>query len=437
MIAPQKPQSALWTAYLGHRARLNQSIQIAKLAEFEDEADAFAGIEKRAGADPSGQVAALHRELLEVLQQPGLHNDEAALARSRTLYSSASALTFPATTAFLAHSQGLAGLTFNLSLFEVDVELLRSIDLRSHEDPVFGTFVADMEAILEGAQSSPDATAYSQFFEIYAEAMVLDFLRGKGIPTRRIADSVSAPDFGCELPDGKEFFVEVKALDIVGGKFRHNEIMTDGLDMHVEIERQQRDGRRIASAHGEIAPLRKPYIDSDYDAYGTKRVIDTLRDKCRQAFKPSQFERGPTFALVVADRLIFHGWKSSIVPYYYEEGLGGQASVSGPLWHAAYGTVGAPVLRMPEFEGKPGLEGHLDKPGLYADDTQPFPGMGLVVLKKSSSGKRRLSYGLKAPREETLEWSSDDCNEALIAMTDAWNDADNTEGWKLTRYETS
>jgi len=139
MIAPQKPQSALWTAYLGHRARLNQSIQIAKLAEFEDEADAFAGIEKRAGADPSGQVAALHRELLEVLQQPGLHNDEAALARSRTLYSSASALTFPATTAFLAHSQGLAGLTFNLSLFEVDVELLRSIDLRSHEDPVFGT----------------------------------------------------------------------------------------------------------------------------------------------------------------------------------------------------------------------------------------------------------------------------------------------------------
>ena len=116
-----------------------------------------------------------------------------------------------------------------------------------------------MVAKLYEVKSAPDPIAYSQFFEIYAEAVVLRFLRGRGIPTKRVADTKSAPDFECQLEDGRPYFVEVKALEIVDGQFRHKEIMEDGLEPNIEIERQIADGKRIAMATGELAPYRKAW----------------------------------------------------------------------------------------------------------------------------------------------------------------------------------
>jgi hypothetical protein len=268
-------------------------------------------------------------------------------------------------------------------------------------------------------------------FEIYAEALTLKFLRDRGIPTRRIEDSVSAPDFGCELPDGRPYFVEVKALEIVGGRNRQDQIMVEGLDVAIDLERQLHEGKQIAMSHGVIAPYRKPYQDPDYDPRSLRRVIETLREKSRSAFKPSQFKRGPTFALAVADRLVVPGWKSALAPYYYDDHDGG-CCVSGVIWQAAFGRVGSPVLRQPDFHGKPTLEGHLDKDGLYTDQGLPFPGVGFVLLERTSS--RRVSYGLAAPTCPA-GWTSDDTDEALSAMCDAHNDGLNTMASRLSRYE--
>lgn len=316
---------------------------------------------------------------------------------------------------------------------EVDSELLRALDLLAHDDPAYKDFVDQMVAKLAQIRSAPDIVAYSQFFEIYAEAMVLHFLRGRGIPTSRVTDTASAPDFRCELDDGRPYFVEVKSLDIVGGAIRHKQIMEDGLAPNIEIERQLREGRRIASAESEVAPYRKAFGDIGYDAYSIKRIIDTLREKRHSAFKASQFVRGPTFALVVADRLILDGWKSALVPYYYDERQGTGDCVSGVIWQAAFGRVGAPVMRRPVFEGKPSVEGYLDRDGLYVDAGRPFPGTGLVILQKTS--QRRLSYGLRAPETDIGDWTTDDSEAALHAMCDAWNDQDSSRGFTLSKYE--
>lgn len=392
--------------------------------------DILDGIEARAGKAPGSQIAALHGELISLLQLPDLHQRRADLVRAREVYHEARKLTFPAYAAFLKHSQELSGLTTNASLLAVERDLLLDIDLLAHDDPTYGTFVGDMVAKLDSVKSAPDATAYSQFFEIYAEAMVLRFLRGRRIPTKRITDTASAPDFECQLGDGRSYFVEVKALEIVDGKFRHNEIMEDGLQPNIELERQIREGKQIAMATGELAPYRKAFGAGSYDHSSQKLIIDTLREKCRQAFKPSQFKRGPTFALVVTDRLILDGWSSALCPYYFDDRC--NACISGVIWHAAFGPVGAPVLGRPEFEGKPSVKGYLDRPGLYADETRPFAGNGLIVLQSSSS--RRLSFGLKAPSRDSERWSSEDSEEALGAMCDAWNDRDNSHGFELSRY---
>lgn len=388
------------------------------------------GIEARAGRDPKGRIADLHGEFVALLTHSDLHQRPDDLKRARDVYAEARRLTFPAATAFTQHSQGLSGLTTNASLLAVEREVLLDIDLLAHEDPAYRPFVADMVAKLDAVGSAPDAVAYSQFFEIYAEALVLRFLRSRGIPTSRVTDTISAPDFECRLEDGRSYFVEVKALEIVDGQYRHKEIMEAGLEPNIDLEKQLAAGNRIAMSTGELAPYQRAFADPDYDPRSLKRVIDTLRDKCRQAFKPSQFKRGPTFALVVADRLILDGWRSALAPYYFDEHH--KACVSGVLWQTAFGTVGAPVLRLPDFEGKPNVEGHLGCAGLYADPALPFAGQGLVVLQRSSA--KRLSYGLKAPVDDTGAWGSDDSEEALNAMCDAWNDEGNSRGFALSRF---
>jgi hypothetical protein len=430
-MAAENPKkiSVVWQCWQAHRARVVGAMEPLVLGEIEEAI--IDGIEARAGREPKGRIAALHADLVALLRLPDLHQRPDDLQRTRQVYAEARKLTFPAAAAFTRHSQELSGLTTNASLRAVERDVLLDIDLLAHEDGTYATFVADMVAKLDSVTSAPDAVAYSQFFEIYAEAMVLRFLRGRGIATSRVADTVSAPDFECRLEDDRSYFVEVKALEIVDGKFRHNEIMADGLEPNIEIEKQIAAGKRIAMATGELAPYRKAFGAGDYDHASLKVVIDTLRDKCRQAFKSSQFKRGPTFALVVADRLILDGWSSSLVPYYFDEHH--SACVSGVLWHAAFGTAGAPVLRLPDFEGKPGVEGHLGCAGLYADAARPFPGQGLVVLQRSSS--KRLSYGLKAPVGDGDAWGTDDSEEALDAMCDAWNDEGNSRGFSLSRYK--
>ena len=105
-------------------------------------------------------------------------------------------------------------------------------------------------------------------------------------------------------------------------------------------------------ATGKIAPYKVVGATTGHDWRSLITVVDTLRNKCRQAFKSTQFTLGPTFALALLDRLVLPGAIHALAPYYYEPFHSG-ACVSGVLWHAAYGTIGTPIFRICEFEGKP------------------------------------------------------------------------------------
>lgn len=428
-MAERRPESDLGKAHLAHRRRTIAGMHAQLLDWSDDVLDAIEHLAKRKRSSP---IATVHADILNRLQQPTAQLDEAGLADLRRLYQEAHRLTFPGATAYLAHSHALAETTNNYSLDSIQLEELRAIDMLAHEDRAHRKFISQITNLLGKVKSPPDATTYSQVFEHYAEALTLKFLRDRGVPTKRIEDDVSAPDFECHLEDGRCFFVEVKALEIVGGASRQNEIMNAGLDVHVEIERQLREGKSIAWATGEVAPYRKQFDDKDYDPCSRKRVIDTLREKCRSAFKSSQFKRGPTFACALVDRLVIPGGKSELAPYYYDDYNSG-ACVSGVYWHAAFGRPGSLVLRMPDFEGKPTVEGYLDRHGLWVDPGIAFPAIGLIFLGRSSD--RRISYGLAPPGLTNEAWSSEDTEEALHAMCDAYNDIDNTHAWQLSRHE--
>jgi hypothetical protein len=103
---------------------------------------------------------------------------------------------------------------------------LKSIDRLAHKDPAFKTFVTQLVTKLEGKIGQLDVIAYSQFFEIYGEAVTLQFLRSRtGLKTERVPEAREGrPDFRCELENGRVFHIEVKSLDVVSGEFRQREM---------------------------------------------------------------------------------------------------------------------------------------------------------------------------------------------------------------------
>ena len=389
-------------------------------------------VEALAKVQSGERIGSLQQGLLAALTTKGALDQARLREGFKAQYDEAVAIAQPATTAYLRHAHAINNLTRSHSLASVDLMTLKLIDAQGHVDTAFGTFVKELIAKLAPKRKLLDVIAYSQFFEVYGEAITLQHLRASpGIKAGRVPASTipgeARPDFICQLDNGPTFYVEVKSLDIVDGEFRQREMMHEALDLQVELEARRKEGRRVASVIGEIAPYRG-LGDETYDPRSLKRVVDTLREKCSKAFKPSQFEQGPTFALAIIDRLLLPRGRNDLAAYYYEPEPA-RCCVTGVLWHAAYGSAGTPVFRAPDFEGKPTLEGHLDVAGLYVNPGQPFPGEGLIVLDTHCG--RRVSYGLASPAPTAEPWSPDLTEDVLRAICDAHNDRENTLAYKF------
>ncbi len=387
------------------------------------------GVERIAEADSTSEIAALHRKMMSMLDSLS-YSDERVQNDFKSLYDKANVLAHPVTEAFLKHCHSINSITRNHSLSGVDPEILREIDLLAHQDPAYKRFADDMKKKVSAKIAPGDIVSYNQFFEIFCEATVLRYLRAReGLQVARVPeagkDEESRPDFQCWIADESSFFVEVKTLDVVGGQFRHGEMMADAINVQIDIDKQIAAGSRIAMAESEIDPYR-PYGGSeDYDPGSLIKVIDTLRAKLKQAFKPSQFAMGPTFALAVIDRLEQFGRAVDLAPYYQEN----QTCLSGVFWHSAFGREGTPIFKHPDFEGKPSLEGHLARPGYLIDSTNPFTGAGLVIMANSQT--ERVAYGLKADHQPIGDWTREQSDHALQIMCDFHNDQGNTYGYRL------
>lgn len=424
---PFTPASTLGRAYLLYRQQVILAAPVMPFVEVE----VLDRLERLSGDHPTAAFAEASGALGTLLADPTLASDPEKQRTFQMSYETAKLAAFPATSAYLAECAKLSGLTQDLSLTAIDLSTLRVIDEKAHSDPSFKIFVRQLCAKLGEAQSAPDAQAYAQFFEIYGEAIVMLLLQERKVRVKRLPEAkTSMPDFECETDDGKPFFIEVKSLDVVGGIYRHKEMLHDALESEVEHERQARQGKRITMSEREIAPYRKSGADPAYDPLSLNRVIDTLRSKWRQAFKSSQFAQGPTFALAVVDRLVLPAAQLDLAPYYFDDALDGGGS-SGVLWQAAFGREGGLVLRRPDFAGKPGVEGILTAPGIFVDDTQSFDAVGIIVLDVHSG--QRLALGLASPRSISDDWTTDDTEGVLGSFCNYWNDADHSRGFELTR----
>ena len=416
---PCNTTSQLGQAYLEHYRRVIAETR-PKLMDHVSPA-VLDGIESFAINNPDSAVARMREEMLQAFAPDVPAGDPGAVARFSDLHKNASDLVFPATGAFLRACHDLNAYSSSHSLYSIDLDTLQAVDLEAHDHPIVDSFRNDLKSRLEKISGIDDVTAYSQAFETYGEIIAYLFLRER-VPTKtvRVRGGAQTPDFECEPEDGKKFRVEVKTFDIAGGDARKLDMLNDGLDAKVELEEQVKQGKTVSSAISEIAPFRRAGETKTYDPRSLIRVVDTLREKSLQSFKVGQFAEGPTLALAIVDRLPLPGGKLALAPYYYAH-TNDHSIVSGVLWHMAYGRCGTPIFRVPDFPGADSLEGHLDRFGLFVDETRPFSGPALIVLHREE--RERRAYGLvnRAYLDDN-DWSIDDTHDTLVRLCHHWND---------------
>jgi len=324
-----------------------------------------------------------------------------------------------------------ARVTTDYSLQSVKRELLQKADKEARTDKHLAQLLETFRAALSKKDGADDVIASSQAFESYGEIRVYRHLKQYGLNPQCVptVKGEGRPDFKCETPDGKEFYVEVKSFDVVEGEFAQRGILDDGLEAALDIEEQQRAGRKVASSVQVISP----YGERDYNASQAKLVINTIEKKVRGNFKAKQFKQGPTFACVVLDKMIVPGRQCALSPYYHQRIYQGSACLSGTLWASAYAQPGYLILDHYEFEGNPTNGGPWDRAG-YFSKANAHPAQAIVFFDQALSNQ--LIYGLINEHGTQFDgWEKDDTEHVLSIICDAWNFESNENGFDIAHYD--
>jgi hypothetical protein len=342
-------------------------------------------------------------------------------------YSRAFDAAFPTTRSFLNWCHQFQGISQEHNLGSISLPRLLQLEEASLVDASLRELLKDVRAAFARIKNLDDSQGFRQAFEFYGEALVYSLLNAKFQTRRIVAKSSSMPDFSCSLPNGKEFFVELKSFDIVDGPYRSEEMHESAMQQQIELESQINNGVSVAMAEREILPYTRAFAKpGESDPTSPITVIDTLIDKARSAFKPKQFEQGPTFAFALCDRLLLPGGKHGVAPHYYERG--GLAIVSGVLWHACFGQTGWPISGMPDFEGNPGIEGYMSGNGLLSDPAIPFPSGALIFADTRWQEDNVLGLYDAAWTIPNSSWTVEDTEEVIHTLCSAANDRQNSYG---------
>lgn len=403
-------------------------------------------------ADRVNRIGFLSFETLDALERavqhvPGIKHDynkmlmllsqatkvqltEVQAKELREAYNRSLDTVFPTTQAFLNWSHQFLGISQEHNLASISLPRLLQLEEASLIDTSLCELLKEFRMALSRISGLNDSQGFRQAFEFYGEALVYSLLSAKFQTKRIVAKATSMPDFSCCLPNGKEFFVELKSFDIVDGPYRSAQMHEDAIQQQIEIEDQVNRGVPVAIAMRELAPYKRAFGKLyEYDSTSLLTVIDTLIDKARSAFKPKQFIQGPTFAFALCDRLLLPGGKHSVAPHYYERG--GSAIVSGILWHACFGQTGWPISRMPDFEGKPGIEGYMSRNGLMSDPAVQFPSGALIFADTSWQEDTVLGLYDASWTSPSPSWTVEDTEEVMRTLCSAFNDAENSYGQLL------
>ncbi|WLA64929.1 hypothetical protein [Bradyrhizobium diazoefficiens] len=399
-------------------------------------------LRERARRTREQHLVNLTDRLLSLLANPGAHED--FKKQFEQTYEEALRFAYPVSRALLDEHHLHGGISRDYTLLCFDPGQVRAIEDDALSDQSMSIFAGEMLTRLTARTKLPRHEVYRSVFDIYSEALLCRLLRERGrgrLRIRKIPETAQAgPDFECELdtemngePRTLSFFIEVKSLDVVDAPQRLPEILDEGMDVQIDLEEQLDQGRRIAIAEGEVAPHRRYGRDPGYDPKSVRLAIENLIQKAAGNFKNTQFQRGPTFALANLLRLPLPGQGAgALAPFYYDDWMGGSC-VSGALWNFAFGEVGAPIHRAPDFEGAGTVDGTLRRAGVLIDKALELESPGLIALHYDQGAYRLDGFYDERCESKKWTWSNIETEEVFQALCGDYNNRANERAHRYAR----
>ncbi|MBK9578945.1 MAG: hypothetical protein IPO40_17885 [Fibrobacteres bacterium] len=312
-------------------------------------------------------------------------------------------------------SSRLVGIASNPILVYFDRAICDKIDAMAPCDPVVSKYQQD---IISDIRSWKDdfCESHKTALEKFHEASLYVVLKCNGIAVSRIPERATekTPDFSVNAKDGC-FYIEQKSLGFAQDKNNYSGAMLASIDSNIDIESQLQT-KKIAHAEHIIAPYGGV---KGYDCSSRKMVMRVLEEKIEQNLKPDQFSKGPTLLFVNINQLpIIGDGRQSVCAVFVSSNKEAEI-VSGILWHVCFGKIGDRIFSNAEFEGRPSIEGELEREGVLV--RKDF--IHAVVFWKNEG----LQYEFYCLHKDKNELPSD-----IYKIMTSENDENNSQAYKYS-----
>lgn len=276
-----------------------------------------------------------------------------------------------------------------------------------------------------------DAKQLEAFFQLAGEVQFWMLAENKGVTLERIPEAkCNTADLRMAGPASGLPQFEVKTLSVSAGGWMHlTEMAEDSFKAQLNLQAQIARGKKIASAVHSISahgPMKRGEEQTE--------MCKNLIDKTIGNIKAGQYAAAPTF--MVLNLILIDGhWNGTMDLRPVAVGYPESWSVrTGVLWTTGFGTMGQLVHGLPEFEGKPGLEGFLGREGVL---THPhFKELAGLLMVVHRLGKEPTIYGLMRDKDRRrFEANHSKVLESFFFLVgQQWNDDLDSNGWQLTEH---
>jgi hypothetical protein len=259
--------------------------------------------------------------------------------------------------------QDIKGMGCNFPMLYINLDFIDKMEVEMCVNDVFFRSLKDIEKHVD--KSLKNIEDYAALVEIknkYSEAYIYSKLNSLLVLDKVPENEArKTPDYKA-LFRGKNIYIELKSLNMLGGNSKHKEIMHDAFESKLYLEGEISKGNSVAFKEGEICPYDKG--NADYDPRSVRLVIESLIEKIGNNIKNEQYSCGDTVLLIdFSDQLPIISKPSDALQQHYYDG-DSKSQVSGELWNVAFGRLNDAIYRASKFEGESNNDGLLEKQGV-------------------------------------------------------------------------
>lgn len=258
----------------------------------------------------------------------------------------------------------------NPYIVSIDIKFIRFLEKLADQDKYAGQYIRQIAEIVNNTHIM-DLENHFRVYSKYAEAKSYVFLVRKGLRVEVLPDKgfddKGNPDFKVSIENGC-CFIEVKALQMADGIFNARLIAEKSFEERVKFDQKLRsDGSAFRL---QVIDPHKSLDSKNAEKGDMVILINEMIDKFNNNFKPDQYARGDTMAMIFLSAPVFPIYEHQDVRFTITQSYDGpyRKPISGELWMAAFGKPDMPIYVAANSCSGANINGHMERQGILIEN---------------------------------------------------------------------